>query len=129
MNTFLPLRRQVTSSTVGIWKISRLIALFNSLGSRQSQGSVFLLQNHKIVYPVCGFVDLLYDLVFLHQIKVEFQSVLQPKWNSSRWFFHWHCVLSTTVWYSSSKQPSPLHTSLCVLLILSVVTASRPFTH
>ena len=36
VNTFLPLRRQVTSSTVGIWKFSRFIALFNSLGSRQS---------------------------------------------------------------------------------------------
>ena len=35
---------------------------------------------------------------------------------------------SITMCYGSSKQPSPLHTSLYVLLILSVVTASTPFT-
>ena len=36
VNTFLPLRRHVTSSMVGIWKFYRFKALFNSLGSRQS---------------------------------------------------------------------------------------------
>ena len=35
---------------------------------------------------------------------------------------------STTMWYGSSKQPSQLHTSLYVLLIISVVIASPSFT-
>ena len=61
--TFFPLRRQVTSSTVGIWKIPLVSFVQLSRVETESQRSVFLFHNHKIVYPVCGFVDLLYDLV------------------------------------------------------------------
>ena len=36
--------------------------------------------------------SLLHDILFLHLTKFELQSVLEPKWNPSRWLFHGYGV-------------------------------------
>ena len=103
VNTFLPLRRQITSSTVGIWKFSRFIALFNSLGSRQSLNDPsFFATITRLCTQSVGLLTFCMTLCFSIRPSLSFSLSCSPNGTlRGGSFTGTHCVLFdyNVVWF------------------------------
>ena len=103
--TLYPLSLLCTSAGVGMVYLSRLIAVFKGLGSKQTPRKPFLLFSyHQITDPVRWTINWWNDVLLFQSFQCFFQfGFLCTRYSPCR--LHHGCFVS--MWYSLSYSPRP----------------------